>query len=274
VKISEIHVPESIPALLSLLAGNPEMTLIAGATELLGNQKSRVLDLPDEIASISKIQDLRRTQRTEQFLEVGSCTTLTGLLSLSTGTLPPPLHSVISSIGNHAIRNVATIGGNLCSRRRFLDLWPFLSCMDAQIEIRSAFGTKWASVSHLCSESGQPDFPKASLLSRIRIPIYTHNFIYFKKFGAPGYPGITNAVFICLASISHQKIDSFKLAFSGQKAFRLKDMEMSFTGRRIPTKKEAAVFIASYKDAFEKEDWFSTQIFCNVLDECFDRMFE
>jgi CO/xanthine dehydrogenase FAD-binding subunit len=144
--------------------------------------------------------------------------------------------------------------------------------MDAQIEIRSESGTKWASVSHLSSESGNPDFPKASLLSRIRIPIFSHNFIFYKKLGYPGYPGVLNAVFICLASISHQKIDSFKLAFSGQKAFRLKDLENSFTGRRIPTKKEVAPLIATYIEAFDKEKWFDTRIFGNVLDECFDRI--
>ncbi len=273
-RISEAYNPSTAAEIVELLRENPEIQLLAGGTGIVGSQASRVIEFPAQVASIARVQELRKTVRTEQFLELGSCTTLTGLLTLTPGTLPQPLPSVIGSLANHAIRNVATIGGNLCSRHRFMDLWPFLACMDAQIELKSPAGTRWASVSHLCGEDGNPSFPKATLLARIRIPLYTYNFSFYKKLGPASIPGPETAVFVCMANIERGKIEDFRLAFAGTKAFRLKDREMSIAGRKTSaTAKEIAAIVESYALAFSSTEWFDRRLFLSLLEEAFGRLF-
>lgn len=274
-RISEIYYPASATETVNLLRDNPDMLLLAGGSEIVGSQTSRVIDLPAQVASISKVQELKKTFRTEQFLEIGSCTTLTGLLTLSPGTLPEPLPAVIKSIANHAIRNIATIGGNLCSRKRFMDLWPFLSCMDAQIELRSSSGTRWASLSHLCDETGAPTFPRSTLLSRVRIPLFSYNFLFYRKLGAVVFPGHDTAYFVCMANLGHGKIDDFRLAFAGEKAFRLKEKEMAIAGKKIASgHREIQSLIESYHDAFSLQDFYDRRIFLALLEEAFGRLFE
>jgi len=275
VRISEIYYPASAAETVNLLRDNPEMLLLAGGSEIVGSQTSRVLDFPAQVVSISKVQELKKTVRTEQFLEIGCCTTLTGLLTLSAGLLPEPLPSVIKSIANHAIRNIATIGGNLCSRQRLMDLWPFLSCMDAQIELRSSSETRWASLLHLCDDKGSPSFPPSTLLSRIRIPLYSYNFLFYRKLGASVFPGSDTAYFVCMANLRHDAIDDFRLVFAGEKAFRLKETEMAIAGKKTASgQKEIRSLIESYIEPFSRLGIFDRRVFLALLEEAFGRLFE
>lgn len=273
-KLSEVFYPADIPEILGLLRKSPDIMLLAGGSQVVGSQTSRVIDLPEQLASIARVQELRKTIRTEQFLEMGACTTLTGILGLSQGSLPEPLSLIIQGIGNRAVRNIATIGGNLCCKSRFLDLWPLLSCMDAQVEFRSSLGTRWASVSHLSGEDGRPLIPQASLLSRVRIPLYNYDFVFYRKLGNSLFPSKDSAVFICLANLNRGKVEDFRLAFSGEKAFRLKDKEMSISGKKTSSpRKELKIIIDEYRKAFEAQAWFDSRPFYALLEEVFGRLF-
>ncbi|MDD3980779.1 MAG: FAD binding domain-containing protein [Spirochaetia bacterium] len=273
-KLSEVFYPQDVEEILGLLRKNPDILILAGGTNISGSQPSRILQLPEQVASIAKVQELRKTIRTEQFIEMGSCTTFTGILSLAPASLPEPLGAVIKGIGNRGLRNIATIGGNLCCKSRFLDLWPFLSCMDAQVEFRSPTGTRWASVGHLCGEDARPLIPSASILSRLRIPLYNYDFVYYRKLGNSLYPTSDSAMFVCMANIARDKVEDFRLVFSGEKAFRLKDKEMSVSGRKISTpKREVRALVTEYKNAFEAMEIFDSRPFTALLEDVFARIF-
>lgn len=273
-KLSEMFFPQDVAEILELLRKNPDILLLAGGSAIVGSQASRTISLPEQVASIAKVQELRKTVRTEQFLEMGACTTFTGILSLAPTSLPEPLGSVIKAIGNRGLRNIATIGGNLCCENRFLDLWPFLSCMEAQVEFRSPSGSRWASVGHLCGEDNRPLIPKASILSRVRIPLYNYDFIYYRKLGNSLYPSSDSAMFVCMANIARDKVEDFRLVFSGDKAFRLKDKEMSISGKKTSTpRREIRGFVAEYKKAFEEMGLFDPRPFTALLEDVFGRLF-
>ena len=274
-RISEVYYPASVAEILDLLRVNPDIQILAGGTEIVGGQASRVLEFPGQVVSIAKVQELRKTTRTEQFLELGCCTTLTGLSTLAPGMLPQPFPLVIDSIANRAVRNLATIGGNLCSHVRFMDLWPFLSCMDAQVELRSPSGTRWASVSHLSGEDGSLQFPKATILSRVRIPLFSYNFIFFRKFNHSLFPDADTATFVCMANVESNKIEDFRLAFAGTRAFRLKDREMAIAGKKTSSSpKEVRAVMEDYRKEFASLDWFDPRLFNSLLEETFGRLFK
>ncbi len=273
-RISEVHFPETIQELVSLLSKSPEIQLLAGGTEIAGSQASRSLLLGPDVASIAKIRELRKTSRTEQYLEVGACTTLTGLLGLSLGVLPEPLASVIHGIANHAVRNIATIGGNLCSRIRFMDLWPILTCLDTQAEIRSPEGTRWVSLWHFADEGGNPAFPAAALLTRLRIPLRSYNFSFIRKLGAPGYPTEETALFVCIANASRSKIEEFRLAFAGKRAFRNRDLELSVSGRKSSlSPKEILALSDAFKESYSKREFIDPRLFASLLEEALEGLF-
>lgn len=273
-RISEIHAPETIQELLALMSRSPDIQLYAGGTEIAGSQTTRSLLLDADVASIARIRELRKTSRTEQYLEVGACTTLTGLLGLSLGVLPESLSVVIRGVGNHAVRNIATIGGNLCSKQRFMDLWPILTCLDCQAEIRSPEGSRWISLWHLADAEGNPAFPASSLLTRVRIPLRSFDFTFVRKLGAPGYPTDDSALFVCLANASRAKVEDFRLAFAGKKAFRNRELELTISGRNtsLPAK-EIQVMTEAFKDSYRRSEFIDTRLFDSLLEEALEGLF-
>jgi CO/xanthine dehydrogenase FAD-binding subunit len=256
------------------MSRSPDIQIFAGGTEIAGIQTTRSLLLNADVASIARIRELRKTSRTEQYLEVGACTTLTGLLGLSLGILPESLASVIHGVANHAVRNIATVGGNLCSRLRFMDLWPILTCLDCQAEIRSAEGSRWVSLWHFADSEGNPAFPKASLLTRLRIPFRSYNFAFVRKLGAPGYPTAENALFVCLANVSRSKVDDFRLAFAGSRAFRSRELELTVSGRKSAlSPREIQTLADAFKESYGHREFFEPRFFASLLEEALEGLF-
>ncbi len=272
--ISEIHYPASVNDALALLDEQPETILLAGGTEIAGAQVSRFLQFPQSIACIAKIPELKKTTRTEQFMEFGSCTSLTGLLSLGPGILPHPLAQAIQSIGNPTIRNIATLGGNLASRRQFMDLWPFLVCMDAQVEIRNRTNSHWANLFYLADSSSKPFFPEKSILTRVRIPLVEYSNVFYRKIGGQGFPHHESAVFVCMAEIQQNKIESFRLVFSGTRVFRLQEVELSLFAKKITNNsRELAFARQEYIREFSRSGFLKPAIFSSLVTDAFETLF-
>jgi CO/xanthine dehydrogenase FAD-binding subunit len=266
--------PSTIQELLQILRDAPDTLIVAGGTDLAGRQSDRKLVFPINVACIARIPELRRTVKTEQFLETGSCTTLTGLLSLST-SIPVLLAETLRLIGNQAIRNIATIGGNLFCADRFQDLWPVLSCMDAQIELKNYSKSYWVNISHLAGRNSSPEIPKNTLLSRVRIPLQQFDFVFARKTGSRAYPSSDTAMFICAASVERNRIESFKLIFAGAKVFRNRDVELSLIGRHFPIpEKERQDIYDEYMARFDALKFFDRRIFSSILEETLSRISE
>ena len=271
---TEVLFPATAQELLQALKDEPETLIVAGGTEYAGRQSDRKLSFPPRVASIAKIPELRKTVKTEQFLETGACTTLTGLLSLYP-SIPPLLAETLRRIGNPALRNIATIGGNLFCSERFQDLWPALACMDAQIEVRTFTKSYWLNISHLAGKDSRPDIPKGVLLSRVRIPIQQFEFVFARKIGYGTHPSSDTAMFVCAANLERNRIDNFKLVFSGEKAFRSKDTELSLTGRHFPlSEREGQALYEEYMAKFDSLDFFDRRVFSSMLEETISRIVE
>ncbi len=269
--ISEIHYPATVAEALTLIDEQPDTLLLAGGTEISGAQAARFLQFPPAIACIAKIPELKKTTRTEQFMEFGSCTSLTGLLSLGPDVLPYPLPEAIQSIGNPAIRNIATLGGNLASRRQFMDLWPVLVCMDAQIEIRNKNSSHWANIFYLTDSNNAPFFPDKSILTRVRIPLIEYSNVFYRKIGGQGFPTHETAVFVLMAEIQQNNIESFRLVFSGKKVFRLQEVELSLFGKKISrTSRELAFARQEYIREFSRTGFLPPALFSSLITEAFE----
>lgn len=94
--------------------------------------------------AISKIDELRRLDILEREISIGACVTHAEMAS-SLGSLPEcrALAQAAANSANPAVRNVATIGGNLCALAFVAaDLVPALICLDAELEIEGAKGSE------------------------------------------------------------------------------------------------------------------------------------
>ena len=103
-------------SLLGAIWGQTEV--IAGGTDLLALMKEDVV-APRRLVNIKEISDLRGAKGSAEGLRIGALTTLGELAENSdVRQSHPALAEAIQDAASPQIRNMATLGGNLCQRPR------------------------------------------------------------------------------------------------------------------------------------------------------------
>jgi 4-hydroxybenzoyl-CoA reductase subunit beta len=111
-----LEMPETIEDAAALLAEDPENTrLVAGGTDLWPNMKRRHQSA-ETVISLAKIPSLFGACQTDEGgLVIGAMTSLTDLCTdAKVLDLYPGLARALGAISSPVLRNMGTIGGNLC----------------------------------------------------------------------------------------------------------------------------------------------------------------
>jgi aerobic carbon-monoxide dehydrogenase medium subunit len=115
---------------------------IAGGQSLLVLLRNKLID-PKVLIDLERLGELRGVQRQTDGMSVGPMMTIYNLLSSPEVRAAAPLLSqAASKVGSTAIRNLGTIGGNLCHNEPGADLPPALLALDAVVELRSRKATR------------------------------------------------------------------------------------------------------------------------------------
>ncbi len=98
---------------LAALAGD-EVRLVAGGTDLWPNMKRRHQQAKT-VVSLMSIPELRGIEQADGDLRVGATTTLTDIVrDEGIRTRYPAFARAVASISSPPLRNMGTLGGNLC----------------------------------------------------------------------------------------------------------------------------------------------------------------
>lgn len=164
--------PESIEEAISLLSQYGEKSrIIAGGTDLLVQMKNKVA-LPDFIVSIGGIRNLDYINYDKRSgLRIGA---LTAIGSIANSPLIQSKFSILaqaaSSLGTPAIRNRATIGGNLCNAAPSAESAPALMVLGARVKIVGAGSEEIVPIDDLFTGPGSTIVQHGQLLTEIQIP--------------------------------------------------------------------------------------------------------
>jgi len=137
------YVARSLPDALAALADRGSAAIpLAGATWIMraGLRQQRQHRC---YVAISTIDELRNVEILDHEIRIGACVTHAELAT-SLASLPEcrALAQAAAGSANPAIRQVATIGGNLCAQGfAAADLVPALICLDAEIELETPRGS-------------------------------------------------------------------------------------------------------------------------------------
>ncbi|MFA6505200.1 MAG: FAD binding domain-containing protein [Treponemataceae bacterium] len=245
---NQVFFPTTMADLFSSWARCPDAVPYAGGTDLILGQGGRSFLLPRNIISLAPIEELRRISRTERYLEIGAAVTLAEIFALGK-IVPEILRSSLSEIANPQVRNIATIGGSLCCRRRRLDVFAPLAVLDARLELRTATTSRWVSVGRFAPESGEPLLEKAELLTRIRVPLESWNYNLYTRIGGIGIPTEDSASFSFIARAENDILSEVRLALAGMELIRDRSIENTIVGKSLPlTRKHASGFHERWRD--------------------------
>jgi len=157
---------------------------VAGGTDAMIRVKQEIWQ-PDALISLRWIADLRGIQKTGHFLRLGS---MTLWREIETDPLVRRFASALAEaapmVANPQIRNVASIGGNLCNAAPSADGAPPLMVVEAMLIIAGAGGEREVPISEFFQGPGRHCMAHDEILSAIVIPeMSDHTGMAFLKSG-------------------------------------------------------------------------------------------
>ena len=138
----DLALPSSLEDCLKILAERgPQAKLLAGGTDLLPQMKNGVLK-PALVVDLSGIARVRQVQNGND-LRIGAAVTARELEV--SPALRGPYMSIAESgalVGSLQVRNLATVGGNLCNAAPSADMAPPLVALEAEAVIAGPYGER------------------------------------------------------------------------------------------------------------------------------------
>jgi len=258
--LSQVFYPSDFQELFSTWENFPDAVPYAGGTGLIYEQGRRIPVLPRYIISLDEMEELRKISRTERYLEIGAMVKLNQIIRLGK-IVPEALTRCLQIIAGPQIRNIATIGGNICFPSRRLDASAPMIALDAQYELRTAQSARWIPASRFSSlPEGYPvpDRPRLGfpgpaalanqeLLTRIRVPLEPWTFTWYRKFRTAG-SNEAGAGILFIMKNQKDILTNIRIVYSGPTILREKNSETMFLGKRLPLeRKDADAFVNCWK---------------------------
>jgi len=249
----QVFSPGNFQELFSIWNRFGNAGLFAGGVEIIREQGQVVPTFPGEIISLHKIEELGKIRRSERYLEIGAMVKLSQIVNLGK-MVPEALRNCVMHIGDPQIRNLATIGGNICNPSRRLDASAPMNILDAQYELRTAQSSRWISASRFSSLPGPPVLARQEVLTRIRVPLEPWTYTWYRKFKTSGSnsPG---GLIILIVRIQKNVLSNIRVIYSDRIILRDKNSETMLAGKHLPLdRKDTRVFVdrwKAYMGAFE-----------------------
>ena len=175
--------PSTLDEALAILTRHPGITVLSGGTDTGPDMKSGRLK-PKGAMDVFHLPELHALERRDGVIRIGACVTDTELMENSqVRELLPALHQAASLCAAPAIRNRATIGGNLCTASGAADLPVALMALGASVCVKSTGGERVMQAHEFIKGYRQPDLKPGELLTEIRVPVPPRHAVqrFFKR---------------------------------------------------------------------------------------------
>jgi len=242
-----IFSPESYQELFADWGRFPNAVPFAGGSALIRSQDGYLPTLPAVVISLEKVEEMQRITRSERYLEIGAMVTLSKIIELRK-FVPRVLVHCLRNIARPQLRNMATIGGNVCC---CLDSVAVFNALDAQYELRSMQSSRWITASRFSPEPGRNALAPQELLCRIRVPLDNWEYSAYKRFAGQASMARAGASRSAVFLAKPQKnvlTDIRIICKIADSIWRDKDSEIFLIGKRLPlSRRIAAAFVSRWE---------------------------
>lgn len=168
--IVNIERPENLEGALKMLSDNPKLKIIAGGTDVLIRMHNG--DLEDaELMSLRGIDGLDEISVLEDgTISIGAMATFAQIFrnDIINKHLPVLAEAAVT-VGGPQIRNMATIGGNVCNGAVSADSATTLFAYDAALKLVSQSGTRLVKISDFYAGPGKVKLEPGEILTNFLI---------------------------------------------------------------------------------------------------------
>jgi carbon-monoxide dehydrogenase medium subunit len=164
--------PQTIEEAVSLLAKyDGEAKVIAGGTDLINLIRTKTIR-PRYVVDIGHIPGLDHVKYdADGALSIGALATLRALeTSNDVKQRHPVIAQAAGQLGSVAIRNVGTIGGNICHASPAADTAPSLIALGAEVRIVGPSGERTVALEEFFTGPGRTVLQRGEILAEVCVP--------------------------------------------------------------------------------------------------------
>ncbi len=206
----------SVDEAIALLIENPNARLVAGGTDVL-------IKLREGKQGFSELVDINGLKELNFILEDKEKNILIGSGSVFADIIKseiikkhiPMLCEAAQSVGGPQVRNVATIGGNICNGVTSADSASSLFALNAIVVIKGPEMTRQIPISKFYMGPGQVDLKKGEVLTTIKITPenYEASFGHYYKYAMRNAMDIATIGCAVSLKIKNHKLVDFRIAY-------------------------------------------------------------
>jgi CO/xanthine dehydrogenase FAD-binding subunit len=208
----------------------------AGGTDLMVLLEAGKLP-HHKFVNIWGLPELRGIEVTPAYVTLGALTTYTELRRHEIMAREfPLLCQAAAETGSVATQNRGTLGGNIANASPAADSPPALFVYDAELELASASGVRWAPYHGFWSGYKQMDLHADELIRRIRLPREKSDWKqYYRKVGTRRAQAISKVCFAAAAHVDAGRIVDVRIALGSvaPTVLRAIETEKTLRGERL-----------------------------------------
>jgi len=284
----DMFVPEDLSDLLEYLNSHQtDVHLIANGSDLINRIQRRDIS-PKIIADLSGLSELNYVRKDGETIKIGALTTIADLAkSPILGSRYDVFHEVAAKFGGPSIRNVATVGGNICAASSSEDLLPVLLVLDAKVQLRSKLGERTLRLDEFLKGKRLTDLKANEILVETSFrDLDEESACAFEKIGMRNsliIAFVSSAVYLQLVR-STRLVKDLRVAFNrvrGKIPDRAKTAEKMLQGKILTTQlvKEASEALGNelrltsdVRATSEYRQDVDCVLFKRALNRCFERL--
>ncbi len=264
---------DSVEQAIKLLIENPDAKLIAGGTDVL----IKLRDGKQGFSELVDIHDLKELKGIRQDREnniiIGSGATFIDIIQSDIiKDHIPMLCEAAQSVGGPQVRNVATIGGNICNGVTSADSASNLFALNAVLEIRGQGTSRQIPISDFYLGPGKVDLKKGEILTKFKImdKDYQGYFGHYYKYAMRNAMDI--ATIGCAVNLKTQQhiLTDFKIAFgvAGPVPIRCPKTEKRVINKKVSKNLLNEIFQTIETDVSPRTSWRASKDFrINIIKE-------
>lgn len=219
--------PNTLEEALKLL-NEKDMIIYAGGTDLMVKNKNATGLLPKfnkDLLYVGDLNELKGIREYANKIKIGAACTLASILEIE--GVPKVLKQAIMNIASPAIRNIGTVGGNICNASPAGDTLPILYALEAKVKLVSLNSSREVNIDDLILGPGKISIKDNEILESILIEKTNFNRVFYQKVGARKASAISKLSFVGLAEVINEEIKDIRIAIGsvGPRIVRTKDGE-------------------------------------------------
>jgi len=221
----------------------------AGGTDLMvkrGRLRGLAPYFEKPVLFLHRVKELMGVKFEEGRVRIGALSTLSEILE--NRDIPLILKYAIAEIASPAIRNLATIGGNICNASPAGDTLPPLYVMNARVVLSSFTSEREMKIMDFIKGPGSTDLKEEELLKEIIIPVEFFNIVFYRKVGTRKANSLSKVSFAGVARLDDGIIKDIRISFGAvaPTPLRAPEIEEEIIG------KNKVKIIAKIPDILEK----------------------